>query len=120
MYTDKQVRHNKQRLHEGSYSLENKLMDYLRNNYNVRALRDINTQQTIKKDLVNQAKKIDLASGKQEDMTKDYMSIVEDIIQRYVTNQSKPACKRADQLGVRQDGNDTLNNITRTISQLRC
>lgn len=119
MYEDKNIRHKKQQMHEGSFSLENKLMDYLRNNYSPAAVCNTTTQQTIKQDLIHQAKKIDLTSHKQEDLNKDYATIVDNTIKQYVTNQAKPKYKRANQLGKQQQGTDTYNNISRTLSQLR-
>lgn len=117
MYSTLEEQHEKQKLNEGSFSLENRLMEYLRNEYNPDTINSM--YDTVLNDLAYKAQRIDLNSGKQEDMNKDYKKIAEDVISRYLQNRNKPAYKRADNLGKRYNVNESFDTVKNTLTQIK-
>lgn len=120
MYKNKDIRHMKQRTHTGSFSLENKLMDYLRNNYSLDIVQNPSTSNAVLQDLVYRAKRIDLASGKKENLNKNYVDIATDTIFRFIENQGNDNYGNGQgAFAKKHDPNEELSTIKDTINNIK-
>lgn len=106
-YKTAEERHNKQNTHEGSFSLENKLMQYLRENY------DTTTADRSLRSLEHIAMNYDSKVGIQRpaDM---YKKICQSVIDKYKKNweyKEPGEDDRGGRLGETYDDQQTISNV---------
>lgn len=120
-YKTAEQRHEKEFNHDGSFSLENKLRQFLRDNYSKESLESSFACEVAENRLAKIAKKYDLASGKKEDLNKDYNFIASQAIAAYLNDYDENAedNDRGKRLGKSVDANTSLSNIVDTLSNLR-
>ena len=114
-YKTAEERHEKQNLHEGSFSTENKLRKYLRENYDKRSLENEHAAASAEKPLAKIAMDYDAEVGKVQDEAY-YIQMARGAIADFL-NSNAANEPGEDDRGKRLG--ETWKNVTDTLSDLR-
>ena len=112
-YATDEERHAKQAAHEGTFSLENKLRQYLQLNYAPENISDVVRQQ-----LLTVARNYDADIGvKRSDA--EYKTAIDEAIDRFRKNYERGYSNSKAAFGKGHDAEETWNNIRDRMQDLR-